>query len=99
MQQRTPTCGPFPVDSLTDLINKYFLRIRRRKNKSQSAISRDSWLDTSYVCRLINGTRSHPSRDALILFGVWGLELDVHEMDELLIAAEYKPLALPTSIQ
>jgi hypothetical protein len=69
------------------------------KSKIQSAISRDSWLDTSYVCRLINGTRSHPSRDALILLGVWGMELDVHEMDELLIAAEYKPLVLPTALR
>lgn len=86
-------------ETLNDLIYQYFERIRRRKHKRQAAVSRDSWLDESYICRLISGERSHPSRDALILLGAWGLELAVPEVDELLIAAEYKPLVLPASLR
>lgn len=66
-------------ENLTELIYTYFERVRRRKHKRQAAVSRDSWLDESYICRLISGERSHPSRDALILLGAWGLELAVHE--------------------
>jgi hypothetical protein len=43
--------------------------------------------------------RVNPSRDALILIGAFGLELAVHELDEVLMAADYKPLVLPASIR
>ena len=100
MQQRNPARSqPIEGDSLNDMLWKYFERVRFRKNKRQAAIARDAWLDESYVSRLLSGQRSHPSRDALILLGAWGLELAVHELDELLIAAEYKPLVLPASIR
>ena len=39
------------------------------------------------------------SRDALLLLGGWGLELAVEEVDELLMAADYKPLVLPASLR
>ena len=54
------------------MLRKYFEKVRFRENKRQAAISRDAWLDASYVSRLISGERSHPSRDALILLGAWG---------------------------
>jgi hypothetical protein len=41
----------------------------------------------------------NPSRDALILLGGWGLDLAVHEVDEVLMAADYKPLVLPQSLR
>lgn len=100
MQRHYPAhYQPAIGETLNDLIYQYFERVRRRKHKRQAAVSRDSWLDESYICRLISGERSHPSRDALILLGAWGLELAVPEMDELLVAAEYKPLVLPASIR
>ncbi len=100
MQTRIPArFQPAEGDSLSDMIRKYSERVRFRKNKRQAAISRDAWLDESYVSRLISGERSNPSRDALILLGAWGLELAVHELDELLIQAEYKPLVLPASLR
>ena len=71
----------------------------RRRGKTQAQIARDSWLADSYVSRLLSGDRLNPSRDALVLLGCWGLELSVDEMDELLIAADYKPLVLPASIR
>jgi hypothetical protein len=89
-----PTHG----ETLSDMLRRYSEKVRFRKNKRQAAISRDAWVDESYVSRLISGERVHPSRDALILLGGWGLELDVHEIDEL-IAAEYKPLVLPASLR
>ncbi len=73
--------------------------LRLRKGKRQADIARDAWLDESYVPRLASGERTNPSRDALILLGAWGLELPVHELDELLMAADYKPLVLPQSLR
>ena len=84
---------------LTILLGKYSERVRRQKSKTQAQIARDSWLADSYVSRLLSGDRLNPSRDALVLLGCWGLELSVDEMDELLIAADYKPLVLPASIR
>lgn len=86
-------------DGLTFLLAKYAQRIRRTKGKSQAQIARDAWLDNSYVSRLLSGQRAKPSRDALILLGSWGLELPVDEVDELLIAADFRPLVLPASIR
>jgi transcriptional regulator with XRE-family HTH domain len=89
-----------PVDgeSLTELLQKFGERVRQ-KGKTQAQIARDVWLDESYVSRLLSGERDGPSRDALILLGNWGLELAVEEVDELLMAADYKPLVLPASIR
>ena len=69
----------------------------RPLGKSQAQIARDAWLDESYVSRLLSGERVNPSRDALLLLSGWGLGLTVEETDELLMAADYKPLILPSS--
>ena len=66
---------------------------------SEVANAPDAWLDESYVSRLITGERANPSRDALILVGAFGLELPVPDLDEILMAADYKPLVLPASIR
>jgi len=98
---RTKTRPPQPPERLplTILLGKYTERTRRRKGKTQAKIARDAWLADSYVSRLLSGERLNPSRDALVLLGCWGLELSVDEVDELLIAADYKPLVLPASIR
>lgn len=90
---------PDNQQGLTDLLRTYGLRVRRRRNKRQSQIARDAWLDESYVSRLLSGERSHPSRDALILLGAFGLELEVHELDEVLLAADFRPLVLPINLR
>ncbi len=84
-----------PSTSLNGLLARY----RKRLDKSQAAIARDAWLDESYVSRLLSGERFHPSRDALILLSAFGLELPVEVVDEILLAADYKPLALPQSLR
>lgn len=88
-----------PGESLPELLRKFSDKLRFRKSKKQAQIARDCWLDESYVSRLISGERANPSRDALILLGAFGLELPVHELDEVLMAADYKPLVLPASIR
>ncbi len=61
MQQRNPArFQPAEGDSLNDMLRKYFEKVRFRKNKRQAAISRDAWLDESYVSRLISGEPSPP---------------------------------------
>ena len=72
---------------------------REKLNKSQADIARDSWLNESYISRLFSGERTNPSRDALILLGAFGLELPVPEVDEILLAADYKQLVLPQSLR
>ena len=83
---------------LTGLIVTFADRAKAR-GKHQSQIARDAWLDESYLSRLISGERSRPSRDALILLGSWGLGLAVEEVDELLLAADYRPLVLPATLR
>lgn len=75
------------------------IEIREKMDKSQADIARDSWLNESYVSRLFSGERANPSRDALILLGAFGLELPVPEVDEILLAADYKQLVLPQSLR
>ncbi len=83
-------------ESLSALLRKYADRVLRN-GKTQAQVAGDSWLDESYVSRLLSGERDNPSRDALLLLASWGLGLAVEETDELLVAADYKPLILPSS--
>ena len=85
-------------ERLTALLKKYADRVLRR-GKHQAQVARDAWLDESYVSRLLSGERSNPSREAIILLEGWGLGLAVEEVDELLLAADYKPLVLPASLR
>ncbi|MEX2158129.1 MAG: hypothetical protein WEB04_01885 [Dehalococcoidia bacterium] len=84
--------------TLTALLQRYGDRAKLR-GKRQSQIARDAWLDESYLSRLLSGERENPSRDAVILLGAFGLGLAVEEVDELLMAADYKPLVLPASLR
>ena len=92
----TPLQSRFEVGTtLTQLLRRH----RARLNKSLADVARDCWLDESYISRLFSGERTNPSRDALILLAVFGVGLCLEETDELLLAADYKPLALPTSLR
>jgi transcriptional regulator with XRE-family HTH domain len=83
-------------ESLSALLRKYAERVLR-EGKTQAQVARDAWLDESYVSRLLSGERDNPSREALLLLAGWGLGLAVEETDEVLMAADYKPLILPSS--
>ena len=99
----TTTLDPVRVqhearDDLRELLRRFGDEVKTR-GKRQAQIASDSWLDESYVSRLLSGERANPSRDALILLSAFGLELSVEGVDELLMAADYKPLVLPASIR
>jgi hypothetical protein len=86
--------------SFTTCLNRHW----RRSGLSLSALSRRSWLDISYVSRLVHlpcdplnvrldgpAEKRHPSRDAVIRLGL-AMQLPLEDMDELLLAAGYAPL-------
>ena len=75
-----------------------------RSGLSLSQVARRSWLDISYVSRLVHlkcdplnprlgETSDHrrPSRDAVIRLGL-AMQLPLESLDELLLAAGYAPL-------
>ena len=78
---------------LTEVLQRY----RAQSNKTQHDIALGAWMDEAYVSRLFRGERIHPSRDALILLTVFGMGLGLEESNEVLLEADYKPLALPGS--
>ena len=87
-------------ESFTACLNRHL----RRSGLSLSQLARRSWLDISYVSRLVNlpcdplnarvgdhVQRRHPSRDVVIRLGL-AMQLSMEAMDELLLAAGYAPL-------
>ncbi len=87
-------------ESFTACLN----RLLSRSGLSLSQLARRSWLDISYVSRLVHlecdplnprlGDRAdsrRPSRDTVIRLGL-AMRLSMEDMDELLLAAGYAPL-------
>ena len=94
--------GPTAVDG--ESFNVCLNRHLRCSGLSLSALARRSWLDISYVSRLVHlpcdplnplhGDRAEvrrPSRDTVIRLGL-AMQLSLDSMDELLLAAGYAPL-------
>lgn len=85
--------------SFTTCLNRYL----RRSGLSLTQLARRSWLDISYVSRLVNletdplnprvgeGRGRQASRDTVIRLGI-ALQLPMEELDELLLSAGYAPL-------
>lgn len=87
-------------ESFTACLNRHV----RRSGLSLSQLARRSWLDISYVSRLVNlrcdplnprlgdpSDHRRPSRDAVIRLGL-AMQLPLESLDELLMAAGYAPL-------
>jgi len=87
-------------ESFTACLNRHL----RRSNLSLSMVARRSWLDVSYVSRLVNlpcdplnarsgdhADKRHPRRDTVIRLGL-AMQLPMEDMDQLLLAAGYAPL-------
>jgi hypothetical protein len=93
--------GVGPIDeTFTGTLNRHL----RRTGLSLTALARRSWLDISYVSRLVNlpcdplnprhgdrGEKRHPSRDTVIRLGL-AMQLPIEDLDELLLSAGYAPL-------
>lgn len=102
----TARCKPrttsVPADeSFTACLNRYIWR----SGPSLGALARRSWLDISSVSRLVHlpydppnrrpeerGDQCLSSRDTVIRLGL-AMQLPKEDMDELLLAAGYAPLA------
>ena len=84
-----------PELPLTTVLREF----RQKVDKSQAQIARDAWLDESYVSRLFSGQRDRPSRDAIILLAGFGMNLVVPDVEEVLLAADYRQLVLPQSLR
>ena len=73
-----------------------FERLLIKAGKSTYRVSQYTGLDQAYVYRLAKGQRLGPSRSVVILLGLAlasGNEVvGRHDVDELLLSAEYAPL-------
>ena len=102
LQSQSERCGGIEGrdESFTACLNRNL----RASGLSLSALGRRSWLDISYVSRLVNlpcdplnvrlgdsSDRRHPSRDTVIRLGL-AMQLSMERMDELLLSAGYAPL-------
>lgn len=93
-------CPPTPQDEAFGACLGRFLA---RSGLSLTSLASRSWLDISYVSRLVHlrvdplnpledeRAAHHPSRDTIIRLGV-GLNLPIEDLDELLLSAGYAPL-------
>ncbi len=70
--------------------------LRTRSGKSRYRLAQFSGIDQGYLLRLETGARTNPSRDVVLMIGFALVEnsstVSLHDVDELLLAAEYAPL-------
>ena len=69
--------------------------IRLKAGLSRYRIAQTSGLDQAYVLRLETGERGKPSRDVVLMLGLALMQaqaVTIHDVDELLLAADYAPL-------
>lgn len=97
LDQPRPTRKGLPVQpeknssrnrSLSNVVARYLGGDSRSLNR----IAQEAQIDVAYLHRLRTGERQHPSRDVLIRLGLV-LELEVAELDELLVTAEFAPIS------
>lgn len=74
----------------TRLLNQF----RDRYGVTNAEIRRRTGIDEAYLSRLFCGEKTRPSRDMVIRLGTLGLKVDQFEADELLLAAEFRPLVI-----
>ncbi len=67
---------------------------RDKAGVGNAEIRRRTGIDEGYLSRLFSGERTRPSRDLIIRLATLGLGLDQFDTDELLLAAEYRPLVM-----
>ncbi len=70
--------------------------LRLKAGKSRYRLAQFSGLDQAYLQRLETAERNNPSRDVVLMIGFALVEnsstVSLHDVDELLLAAEYAPL-------
>lgn len=94
-QHRTLRADSPQRENISVTLNGHAGRLR---GKRQASFGRDAWLDESYVSRLLAGERIRPSRDTLPASAL-RLDILVEELDEPLLAAENRPMVLPSTLR
>ncbi len=74
-----------------DHIGNYLRELLVKYDKKDSTVSKDAWLDHSYVGHIVNGKKKNPSRDALISI-CFAIGTTVDELQYLLKYAGQAPL-------
>jgi transcriptional regulator with XRE-family HTH domain len=71
-------------------------RLRAKAGKSRYRLAQWSGLSEAYLLRLENGERNNPGRDVVLLIALalvsCSPEIDVYDIEELMLSAEYAPL-------
>ena len=71
-------------------------RLRIKAGKSRYQLWKFSGIDQSYISKLENGGKVNPSRSTVVLLGMGLLhacdEIDLSDIEELLLAADFAPL-------
>ena len=71
-------------------------RLRTKAGKSRYQLWKFSGIDQSYIAKLENGDKVNPSRSTVVLLGMGLLhacdEIDLSDIEELLLAADFAPL-------
>ena len=71
-------------------------RLRIKAGKSRYQLWKFSGIDQSYISKLENGDKVNPSRSTVVLLGMGLLhacdEIDLSDIEELLLAADFAPL-------
>ena len=71
-------------------------RLRTKAGKSRYRLAQWSGLSEAYLLRLENGERNNPGRDVVLLIALALVStspiIDVYDIEELMLAAEYAPL-------
>ena len=71
-------------------------RLRIKADKSRYQLWKFSGIDQSYIAKLENGDKVNPSRSTVVLLGMGLLysrdEIDLSDVEELLLAADFAPL-------
>jgi len=71
-------------------------KLRMRACKSRYRLAQYSGVNQAYILRLESGEKGNPSRDVVLMLALALVEsadsVDIWDIDELLMAAEYAPL-------
>lgn len=70
---------------------EYLDMLRQEKGLSKNVIIKRSNMDRNYAYQILNGTKSNPSRDKILMLAI-GMELSLNETRKLLKVSELSDL-------
>lgn len=84
------------VKAMDKTFGRLLMQLRNKANKSRYQLWKFSGIDQSYIAKLESGEKTCPSRATVILLGMGLLhnsdQIELSDIEELLLAADYAPL-------